>query len=66
MIIKIPLTNYIFMARKSGKHPVRLNTSLYVSLPFFLVEEQGINEKSVVEYVRSGKNGLIVKIGEIK
>lgn len=66
MIIKMPPTNYIFMARKSGKHPIRLNTSLYVSLPFFLAEEQGINEKSVVEYERIGKNGLVVRIGDVK
>ena len=52
--------------RKASKHPVLMKTSYYVNLPFFLVEEQGINEKSVVEYERIGKNGLIVRIGDVK
>jgi hypothetical protein len=54
------------MARRSGKHPVILKTSMYVPIPFYLKEEQGINEKSVVEYERIGKNGLIVRIGDVK
>lgn len=51
------------MARKGGKHPVVLKTSMYVSVPFYLKEEQGITKESVVEYERIGKNGLIIKVG---
>ena len=54
------------MARKSGKHPVLMKTSMYVPIPFYLKEEQDITEKSVVEYERIGKNGLIVRIGDVK
>jgi hypothetical protein len=52
--------------RKSSKHPVLMKTSYYVNLPFFLVEEQHIDQKSVVEYERVGKDGLIIKIGGAK
>ena len=52
--------------RKSSKHPVLMKTSLYVNLPFFMAEEQHIDQKSVVEYERVGKNGLIVRIGDVK
>jgi hypothetical protein len=43
-----------------------MKTSYYVNVPFFLVEEQHIDQKSVVEYERVGKNGLIVRIGDVK
>ena len=49
--------------RKSSKHPVLMRTSMYVNIPFFIVEEQGISEKSHVEYVRDGQKGLIIRIG---
>lgn len=50
------------MARKSGKHPILLKTSMYVPIPFFLKEEQGITTQSKIEYEREGKNVLIVRI----
>jgi hypothetical protein len=50
------------MARKNGKHPVLLKTSMYVPIPFYLKEEQGITEKSKVEYERV-ENGLIIRVG---
>lgn len=50
------------MVRKSSRHPIKMKTSLYVNVPFFLAEEQHISEKSEVEYERSG-NGIIVRIG---
>ena len=50
------------MVRKSSKHPIKMKTSLYVNLPFFMVEEQHISETSEVAYERSG-NGIIVRIG---
>ena len=53
------------MVRKSSKHPIKMKTSLYVNLPFFMVEEQHITEKSEVEYERVG-NGIIVKVGDVK
>ena len=52
------------MARRNGKHPVVLKTSMYVPVPFYLKEEQGITEKSLVSYEREGKNGLIIRVGE--
>ena len=52
--------------RKSSKHPVLMKTSYYVNVPFFLVQEQGITEKSVVAYERVGRDGLIIKIGGAK
>ena len=57
--------NYFNMVRKSSKHPIKMKTSLYVNLPFFMVEEQHITEKSEVEYERVG-NGIIVKVGDVK
>jgi hypothetical protein len=51
------------MARKNGKHPVLMRTSMYVPIPFYLKEEQGITEKSKVEYERDGKNGLLIRVG---
>ena len=54
------------MARKSGKHPIMLKTSMYVPIPFFLKEEQGISTESKIKYERIGKNGLIVRIGDVK
>ncbi len=53
---------YMFM-RKSSKHPVLFKTSMYVNLPYFLVEEQHITEESQVKYERDGKNGLTIRIG---
>jgi hypothetical protein len=52
------------MARRSGKHPVFLKTSMYVPVPFYLKEEQGITEKSQVKYERDGQKGLIIRIGD--
>ncbi len=49
--------------RKSSKHPVLMRTSMYVNIPFFIVEEQGISEKSNVEYEKVGNNQLIIRIG---
>ncbi len=49
--------------RKSSKHPVLFKTSMYVNVPYFLVEEQNITEKSQVKYERYGKNGLTIRIG---
>ena len=51
------------MARRTGKHPVLLKTSMYCLVPFYLKEEQGITEKSSVSYEREGRNGLIIRVG---
>jgi hypothetical protein len=50
------------MARKNRKHPILLKTSMYVPIPFYLKEEQGLTEKSDVEYERV-ENGLIIRVG---
>ncbi len=52
------------MARRSGNHPVLLKTSMYVPVPFYLKEEQGITERRHVTYERDGKNGLIIRVGD--
>jgi len=52
--------------RKSSKHPVLMKTSWYVNVPFFLAEEQHITEDSQIEYERSGKSGIIIRIGDVK
>ena len=45
----------------SRKHPIYLKTSMYVPIPFYLVEEQDITSESNLIYERTD-NGLIIKI----
>lgn len=54
------------MARKGAKHPIILNSSMYVNVPFFIKEEQELTEKSEVRYERVGEKGLIIKVGEVE
>jgi antitoxin component of MazEF toxin-antitoxin module len=47
--------------RKSGKHPVWMKTSLYVNIPFFIVDQLQITEKSDVQYL-SDNGVLVIKV----
>lgn len=49
--------------RKQSMHPIRMKSTLYVSVPYYLADEQGINEGSKVSYQREGK-GIVIRIGE--
>ena len=53
------------MANVNRKRPIYVRTSMYVPVPFYLVEEQGITSESKVEYVRVD-GGLIIKVGDVK
>ncbi len=53
------------MARIGGKHPIYLRTSMYVPVPFYLVEETNITSESRVVYERVD-GGLIIKVGDLK
>lgn len=53
------------MARIGGKHPIYLRTSMYVNVPFFLVEETNITSESRVQYERV-EGGLIIMVGDVK
>lgn len=53
------------MAKMNGRRPIYLRTSMYVPVPFYLVDEQHITSKSKVEYERVD-GGLIIKVGDVK
>ncbi len=53
------------MARMGGKRPIYMRTSMYVPVPFYLVEEQHITSESRVMYERVD-GGLIIKVGEVE
>ena len=55
---KIIIINMVGISRK---HPIYLKTSMYVPIPFYLVEEQNITSESNLIYERTD-NGLIIKI----
>lgn len=46
-------------------HPIYLKTSMYLNIPFFLVEEQGLTSESRVVYERV-EGGLIIKVGDVR
>ena len=53
------------MVGVSSKHPIYLKTSMYLNIPFFLVDEQKITSESRVVYERVD-GGLIIKVGDVK
>ena len=52
---------YFKVGRERYKHPVKLGTSLYVCLPWFLLEEYNFGAEAEVEYKR-GNDEIVIKI----
>ena len=55
----------INMGKPNGRRPIYVRTSMYVPVPFYLVEEQHITSESRVVYERVD-GGLIIKVGGVK